>query len=232
MRRQLAVLMLALGAGVVGTPSPATAQVSVGVQLYWEWNDGAWRPHRYEWNARRSAYYVGGRAVWVPRAYMPPAGYCREWIPGVPVWRQPPAVPCDRLFHTYRYARAGVVILGGLGYAGPMIRYDRDGWYDRDGRRRPVVPYEWNRRERRVIYEARPPRTVYKENPRRVIHEDRSPRGERERVAVPRTPRADRGQGRDGARGRDRGNAARGNRGNGNHGNNGNGNHGRGRGGG
>lgn len=227
MRRQLAVLMLACGTGLVSAPRPATAQVSVGIQLYWEWNDGAWRPHRYEWNARHSAYYLGGRAAWVPLAYMPPAGYCREWIPGVPVWRQPPPVPCDRLFDTYGYARAGVVILGSLGYAGPMVRYGRDGWT------RPVVPYEWNRRERRVIYQARPPRTVYMENPRRVIHEDRSPRGERARVAVPRTPRADRGQGRDGARGRDRGNAARGNRGNGNHGNNGNGHRGgRGRGGG
>jgi hypothetical protein len=217
MRRHLAVLMLACASGVVGTPRPATAQVSVGVQFYWEWNDGAWRPQRYEWNAGRGAYYLDGRAVWVPRAYLPPAGYCRAWIPGVPVWLQPAPVPCDRLFYPYGYARAGVVILGSVGFTRPVVRY-----YERDGRRR------------RVVYEATPPRIEYRENPRRVIREDRAPRTERERVAVPRTPtaRPDQGRGRDGAPGRGRANDNRGNRGNGDHGNKGKGNHGRGGGGG
>lgn len=207
MRRHLAVLMLACATGVVGMPRPATAQVSVGVQLYWEWNDGAWRPHRYEWNGGRSAYYLDGRAVWVPREYVPPAGYCREWIPGVPVWRQPPAVPCDRLFHPYGYARTGVVIVGSVGFAGPVVRHEREG------------------RVRRVVYEARPPRVVYKENARRVVHATPAPRVERGRVAVRRPAHPDQGHGRDSTPGRGRGNGDHGSHGNGNHG-------GRGRGGG
>lgn len=129
MRRKSALVLLACAAAVVGVPNMAAAQLSVGVHLYWEWNDGAWRPHRADWDARRGAYRLDRRVGWIAAAYMPPPGYCREWIPGLPGWRQPLPVPCDQLYLSYGYARPGVLILGSAGFGGPVVRSDRDRWW-------------------------------------------------------------------------------------------------------
>lgn len=154
MRRKTAFMVLAGAAAVIAMPSTASAQVSVGVHLYWVWNDGGWRSHRVDWDGRRGEYRLDRQGRWIAAAYMPPRGFCREWIPGIPAWEQPLPVPCERLFLGYG-VRRGAIILGSAGFIGPsarVVRMARDAWrermerdawrdrVDRDGRVRYVAP--------------------------------------------------------------------------------------------
>jgi hypothetical protein len=136
MTRRWAYMLLAGVVAMMVTPRAGTAQVAVRVQLYWEWADGAWRPHRTVWDEGRSAYWLTRVAMVIPRGHLPPPGYCREWIPGVPPGRQPRAVRCEELFRPHRVVRKGVVILGAPGFAGPVERIDARAREDRDHGRR------------------------------------------------------------------------------------------------
>lgn len=136
MKRHWTWVLLAAAAVMLGLPQVAEAQLAVRVQLYWEWSDGAWRPHRYEWNRARNAYYLPRPGVRMPPGHLPPPGYCREWIPGVPPGRQPRPFPCARLATRYGYVRPGAIIVAGPGYAAPPIRMERERLERRESRER------------------------------------------------------------------------------------------------
>lgn len=118
-------------------PRDADAQVSISVQLYWEWGDDGWRSyepvHRpayhdvYVVPSREVVYATPARTVRIPPGYLPPAGYCRLWYPGRPPGHQPAPAPCRRLFLGHHYN--GAVILGAPTYEdvrGPVYRVDHD----------------------------------------------------------------------------------------------------------
>ncbi len=149
MRRTWAYMLPAMMLTGFGVPQEVEAQVTVRAQLVWQWNDGSWRPHRYDWDARADRYYLGS-GIWISAGYLPPAGYCREWIPGVPPAWQPAPVPCDELFMPYGYVHAGVVILGSTGYRGPTYRARIRERYDRDRFFRQQIARERAVRERKA----------------------------------------------------------------------------------
>lgn len=100
-------------------PAPAAAQLSVGLDLYWEFGDGHWRPYapgvaidvRYRSGDRYGDRYdrrYDDRYVHRPRAaprvppgHRPGPGLCRLWHPGRPPGHQPHPVACDRLWGYY-----------------------------------------------------------------------------------------------------------------------------------
>lgn len=124
MKRMMMALMLMM-IGVAASTADARAQTTVRVQLYWEWGDGGWIPHRSAYLPRRDAYRLGGYAAHLPRrevvyreiprrirvppGHLPPPGYCRLWYPGRPPGHQPPPRPCGYLLG---YRHPGAVILG------------------------------------------------------------------------------------------------------------------------
>ena len=108
-------MMLVGGMMALATPDPGAAQLSLNVQLTWNSGVEAWQPRRYV--RQPSVMYSAERsAVRIPPGHMPPRGYCRAWIPGVPPGHQPAPEPCGRLLRSQRYRQAGVVIVGGPGY--------------------------------------------------------------------------------------------------------------------
>lgn len=118
--RSTAVLaaVVALGATVL-RPDPAAAQLSVSLDLYWEFGDGHWRPYdpgvavdvryrtgdRYHdrYDRRYDDRYAPRRraAPRVPPGHRPGPGMCRLWHPGLPPGHQPPPVHCDRVWGYY-----------------------------------------------------------------------------------------------------------------------------------
>jgi len=126
-RAALLGLALAVSATAVW-PAPATAQLSVGLDLYWEFGDGHWRPYepgvaidvRYRSGDRYHARYDRRyddryhdrydrryddryprrprAAPRVPPGHRPGPGLCRLWYPGRPHGHQPHPVACDRLW--------------------------------------------------------------------------------------------------------------------------------------
>ena len=125
-RRITGLTMIAITGLVAAVPGRADAQVSVAVQIYWEWGDGGWRSYEpaYEYvPAREVVYVTPARTVRVPPGHLPPPGYCRVWYPELPHGHQPPPEPCGRLFAAHAYA--GAVILGAPAYREVYGVYDR-----------------------------------------------------------------------------------------------------------
>jgi hypothetical protein len=121
---------------VPALPQTAAAQVSVSVQLSWEWGDDGWHSYEpayrdvYVLPSREVVYVTPARTVRVPRGHLPPAGYCRLWYPGRPPGHQPAPEPCRGLFHGHHHL--GAVILGAPSHEDVHVpRYAAD--HDRRG---------------------------------------------------------------------------------------------------
>ncbi len=206
--RRTRTYSLAIGAAMMalmGMASGAAAQVTVRAHLFWTWNDGAWRPHRYDWDRRDDRFMLPNVGLWLSAGYMPPPGYCQEWIPGVAPAYQPEPVPCGQLFLPYDYARPGVMIIGSPGYTGPMLdlgftwgerqRFGRErferarrAWArERDDHARAREFLRSRAREhnaRRDRYERRAHRArVYRAHGYRQAHRDRGDRRDHARPA-------------------------------------------------
>lgn len=145
MYRRMTGFALLAAVLVPALPQEADAQISVSVQLYWEWGDGGWRSYEpayrdvYVVPTREVVYVTPARTVRIPAGYLPPAGYCRLWYPGRPPGHQPAPEPCRRLFLGHH--AHGAVILGAPSHEdvrGPVYRVvdDRRGPKPRRGRGR------------------------------------------------------------------------------------------------
>ncbi len=199
MKRAWAYMLLAAMA-MLASAHDLQAQASVRVQLYWQWNDGAWRPHRYDWDARARDYFLPRPGLRIAVGFLPPPGYCREWIPGVAPAYQPPPVQCDDLFLPYGYARAGVLILGSPGYDGPPAWSAGLRWRSFDRMR---IARDRAEREHRAWARAMSHRSAYERSGRTARYKAPA-RNERGRARDHRDHRDDRGH-RDREHGRGRG---------------------------
>lgn len=159
-----AVLGLALAVCATAVqPAPATAQLSVGLDLYWEFGDGHWRPYepgvaidvRYRSGDRYGRRYDdryhdrydrryddryprrSRAAPRVPPGHRPGPGLCRLWYPGRPPGHQPHPVACDRLWGYYGPAYVLV---------GPRVRAPRR-YYHAPRAHRPSVHLRFEYRD-------------------------------------------------------------------------------------
>ncbi|HET9947670.1 MAG TPA: hypothetical protein VFQ22_01975 [Longimicrobiales bacterium] len=144
MRRSSFAWIALAGASIAALPAAARAQVSLEVGLFFELGDDGWHAYRpvhvpaphAHYEPVEVVYYTPRRHIPVPRGHLPPPGYCRVWIPGVPPGRQAPPRPCDVLFRIHR--RPGAVIIGRPHFAEAVkvveTRRRPTRWHDRRDR--------------------------------------------------------------------------------------------------